>query len=433
MHQFIEMSCPQCQRALRIRASYVGLRLACKHCQHKFRVSEDNLPAQTVPTQQSVSAKEDDLTKSRPESVATVAVNDPSAPQLQLALANLTASEERLKLLQGKIDQARNDRQQALNLRQELDGIVSERDALRDQIHCLQQKIAQVEASKDHDLAEANHQVAAARAERDAEAARAQQLQSRIEDLERSHVELGREHDEARLAAARALSDARGSWDEKRSSLRTQWEAENLNSLQAAAQQLCDERSRADAERQRWSEEKAKARVGFEQEYAALRAEVEAAQRQSTTACQERDELTTKLREAERRRDELAAELQRAQSERDAQIGAQDESTTQLAALQAEIEGLRRNEAEVQARLTDLLAELQAARDNLAESERQLVLSREQTPASLTAETNGLDQPVEVGRESFEQERKVLQSELTRQRDEIESLKNTLQSLGIFL
>jgi chromosome segregation ATPase len=35
--QYFEMSCPQCGKGLRIRSTYVGLRLACKQCGHTFQ------------------------------------------------------------------------------------------------------------------------------------------------------------------------------------------------------------------------------------------------------------------------------------------------------------------------------------------------------------------------------------------------------------
>src|SRR5271165_524934 len=43
--QYIEMPCPQCGRGLRVRTSYVGLRLACKYCRHNFQVTGEGRTA----------------------------------------------------------------------------------------------------------------------------------------------------------------------------------------------------------------------------------------------------------------------------------------------------------------------------------------------------------------------------------------------------
>src|SRR5215475_1411024 len=45
---YIDLSCPNCQRLLRVRTEYAGKRIACKHCSHAFVAG---VPADAGPPQ----------------------------------------------------------------------------------------------------------------------------------------------------------------------------------------------------------------------------------------------------------------------------------------------------------------------------------------------------------------------------------------------
>ena len=46
MDEYVLASCPNCQRTnLKVRASYLGRIVRCKHCQHDFRVEKPRADA----------------------------------------------------------------------------------------------------------------------------------------------------------------------------------------------------------------------------------------------------------------------------------------------------------------------------------------------------------------------------------------------------
>src|SRR5215213_5998259 len=45
MSTHIELACPKCHEALRVRREYVGKRVTCKHCQQTFKVWDPDEPS----------------------------------------------------------------------------------------------------------------------------------------------------------------------------------------------------------------------------------------------------------------------------------------------------------------------------------------------------------------------------------------------------
>jgi chromosome segregation ATPase len=443
---YLEMPCPQCKRSLRIRTSYVGLRLACKHCQHKFRVEGESKPpispAPGKPAESAIATKKEVL---RPSD--SVVRDRELLSSLQFQLEQVRKQEGRSPALEHELDDLRIERD-ALKIelaevkatasrvtgleaeltaaRAEADrlrGDAGERERSRETIEELQHKLAadsevrarleQRAATLESELCEARRVAGADREERDAEAAKVRELQSQIENLEQRLSTLDLEHEESRLDSTRAFREARDQWHQERANDKTQWQMENQGSLQSLERELQDMRNK------------------FEEERAALSFQVEAALCQAKRLTLEQESLAEQMQVKERERAQIAMELESVRSDRDLHMSTREELSSHLAKAQTEMEALRQNEENLRVRSAELIDELSVARENFAALERQLVESRVHAPVQSSPPMNGNGTP--AAETAPEPDTHELREELSRQRDEIEALKNTLQLMGIIL
>jgi chromosome segregation ATPase len=87
MADYLELTCPGCQRKLRIRTKYIGLRVACSHCQHNFLVEAPEGTAASGPTPSGYAPAPPDLAAEQQR----VAELDSELQQLRQQLADRAA------------------------------------------------------------------------------------------------------------------------------------------------------------------------------------------------------------------------------------------------------------------------------------------------------------------------------------------------------
>src|SRR6516225_1473810 len=103
------MACPQCQTPLRVRTEYVGKRIACKTCDHTFRVEAppDGAAPPPAPPAAAGEGAGQEVQQLREELAARTSEHDRALQQLQEAQAELAGLRGQVHDLQNQLEQAR--------------------------------------------------------------------------------------------------------------------------------------------------------------------------------------------------------------------------------------------------------------------------------------------------------------------------------------
>ena len=254
MPQYIEKPCPQCGKGLRIRTTYVGLRLACKYCNHNFLLQPDGqlvtapaAPPAASPSSPSVdlapeleahrqrtAALEQDLDKVRAELAAAMTQREDLVLQLQKKHEELTREREQS---QGAL-QVAQARQEA-----ELTAATTQRVDLALQLQKKEEELARVqEESKDTllQLAQARQEAVQATEQlREQEAARSESdgMQQQLKSLQEKVARAGTLEQE--LTSARAEIARLGAEREEIEAASRRRGEEAVNELAAARSECC--------------------------------------------------------------------------------------------------------------------------------------------------------------------------------------------------
>jgi chromosome segregation ATPase len=206
--EYIELQCPNCQRGLRVRTTYVGKHVRCKQCQHTFPVqapaSRPATAERPVPAP-ATGGLEEVFQRLRVELDAHRTDHADTMRRLTQAQEEGDRLRAQVHELRGQVDDAGRRLEEVESLRQQLFLAETESSRLRTQI-------ASLEA--------VGHELQAARDERDALRGQIQQLQSHLDAS-------GAEVEQLRQAAAE-LETVRG-------------ERDRLNDEQKAGTQTAEE------------------------------------------------------------------------------------------------------------------------------------------------------------------------------------------------
>jgi chromosome segregation ATPase len=300
MADYLDLACPSCQKALRVRRQYIGQRVSCKYCNQPFKVTDPVAPPPAAPEASSaapqIAALEQQLQQLRADLSARNAEKEQLAQQVQLAQSEAAQTATRLHELQSDRDRiqqqfeaARSElgtlKEGASRVEQDLGNLRTERERLDKEQLRLQ---AQVEmgniAQKERDRLSAELQSAlteAAKATSNWKTESAQ-LRSRIEELERDLAQAKKDREELRNLAEADRQKLNTEWEQKQ---RTR----DLKFAKVAKQQLFQGQDTL--------------RQEFHQERTALLDEINKVRKLADTHGQERDEAQKNL---ESLRQELA-------------------------------------------------------------------------------------------------------------------------------
>jgi len=456
----IDVLCPNCSAALRVRKELAGQHVRCKQCDHKFLVQKiEEVPAQIGHADSESDAERDrgrlvhqQLGDELDERVAqhTQALNaaqarsDELAEQLRQRDSELAAQRdelERLAVLR-HADAAESERLRDALARREQE-LQQESDNLRGQVAELHRKLASAEHAHGDQSSRLDEQLPLAREELDSARSEIAALQSRLGELVDRHDQLKADHLDA--------SDA------QRARLQAEFQVQLEAQRAGLAEQIAELQARADANAQLVERLKADHLDASD----ALRARVEAefqtqleAQRaglaEQIAELQARDDANAQLAErlkadhleaSDAQRAGLEAEFQAqleaqraGHAEQIADLQARDDANAQLverlkadhldasealqARLQAELEAQRERHAEQ-------IAELQAR----AEGNARLVERLKAEILTIAQSRSAPDADLAAAREEIADLRaKLAETEITKR-----SMSSLLEGMGIRL
>src|SRR5262245_9251771 len=99
------MACPNCRRALRVRAEYLGKWITCKHCNRTFRA---DAPADDA-TRERLSRLEAELEKARAELASRAGTPAAIEIDVEATLAELTQLRDQARTLSEQADKLRRE------------------------------------------------------------------------------------------------------------------------------------------------------------------------------------------------------------------------------------------------------------------------------------------------------------------------------------
>jgi chromosome segregation ATPase len=377
--EYIPATCPNCQKVLRVRAAYVGHKIACNHCNHAFRVEapppsdsgdRQRLEAELQQARDDHAAAQLRLTELEGERSSLEKDLRETRAELERLNSALTAGRQEAEKLQSEHDR----------IRQELTSAEARLKKDRERYEGEQQAAARIAADLREQLFKREQALMEATSGRKAsEKARSEEAESRRQELEALQARLGQAEQAVRdVASAQAAK-------EKELGERAR-EVERLRAELEAHQGRTGELERAVADVASTRESEAQALAAITEEANGLRRQVE--------------ELTTARREARERFE--------------AEVGRQAALT----------ESLRRREELLARENQELSDQLRALRADL-----DRMWSGSPAPAAM-----GIGQPsaeVESLKQTFEQERAALQRALEQARREADALRGTLFNVGI--
>ena len=288
MVQYIDSACPNCNKSVRIRTEYIGKRLVCTSCSHKFpATAPDGYSPPTAPT---------------------------SDAELEIARQRVAASEQEIATLRADLATRSADQIAALQKSQES---LSEMSRLRDSVRENQHQLASVRGSLK--IAETQAaEVPRFQKELALRQAKIEEMEvscARIQDLERNLASaVGK-----RELAGKAVQEIRADSALEKVELKAQLDAVHKEAMQTAADAAAQEKSELAAELDRARckqleevrQQLNQVRENFEKEITDLQTKMADTNQVSDGLRAERDRLLTELRSLEVRHGELGGEHER--------------------------------------------------------------------------------------------------------------------------
>jgi hypothetical protein len=382
--QYIEQSCPNCHRSLRVRTEYVGKRIVCRHCQMTFTPAVPLAEPAPPPADERLARLEEELRQTRDERdqlTQARAADAVTMAELQARIGDLqrthdervTAHEEAVRVHEASRGQWEADRH----------GLLAEWDQ-KHQSHAeeagrLHEQLAGVRRQLDEERTTLQDEAIGWREQYQA-------VVGHIDVLTRDVERLSGEHQETEQTLRTELGRLSQAVEESRQQGATA--AGGREELAARVQEL-----QAEAER--------------------LGGVAEEARQQAEAAAREREEFAEQASDLRAEAEHLEQELQQARTELALQAAEPKEDVAglhqQLQAAQREAERLRAVVAEVEERagqVAEVDAELRAAQ---AENGR---LRQELAAAQQAKGTDTGD----AGRQELAEQVRVLHAELEKQR-----------------
>ena len=274
MRDYLGTTCPSCQHRLRIRTEYIGHRIVCKYCQHRFRAEAPPAISPSVPSTDAV----------------TVELRDSEAEKAKHGVLGLVQEIERLRT-----DIAERD---------------SKLSALERQVHEAQEQSVRLQGDLDQSKQQAMRQgieleeIRAVKAQvqsrLESTDTDCERLQARIAALEQSLCEAKTAHEAKSSDLQQVHQEGRAQWEADREALVGQWEEKH----QAAVHEWEERLNQAVAERETLQKRFESTESQFHEETARL-------QRMNDELSQEVDRHKTQAEEANVRVEAFARERDR--------------------------------------------------------------------------------------------------------------------------
>ncbi len=359
MPQYIDMPCPRCNRGLRIRTNYVGLRLQCKYCEHKFQVPADaNVVSATPPASpdatqaaekealgERLTALEAELAKVRNELTAVTAERESSVRYLQQARDELARERERATDLQSRLEHASQTNGDTVRQQQEAEAIRAQRDEMTSEVNALRERVGTLERLE-VELKTARAEVARFEAERQSAGQRNDSAAAELVSARADNDRLSGEVQQLRDKLSQSEADL-GKLESELANRQREL-GEMRQQAEMHHQGLSNERKRrAEAEEQanaarQEAEKHRSATTTAEQSLTAERAKWQSEQDAAATAArQEREAVERDLAAVRAERDGLAAEQRQLQDQIAGEVKTREQLDRDLADLRKEIDAAR--------------------------------------------------------------------------------------------
>jgi len=403
---------------LRVRAEYVGQRIACKYCSNQFKPEP---PAGAVPitvqegpggdaeaAKQQLKTLQEEVLHLRAELVARTTRCANAEEQLKEVQQELARLQSQILELQGQFQLSQEHEQEVASLRLKLQSSLNELDQLRagtERFHGEDSVNGQLEVQLQAVRAESAQLQAELQAERNradsaqkdlerTDAARtqhAEEIQRLRSELASSLEHVGhlgivtQELETARTQIAQSLAEAEKRWEEDRRALQDQAEHQNKTQFSDQQDRHAAELAAIGVEREQLQhalealhQESEELRRSWEAERDELRRTEAGTRQQIETLERERDQIAGRCNDAESARLELEkhlkAELEDLRQREHAATQRHQDLTEELQRLQAEIVQERTQSQEEVGRLSRALAEQRDQETQIAQQAKESTL-----------------------------------------------------------